>query len=102
AAHRRAAHLRAGEILERLYASDPESHLTELAHHFFAALPSGDAARAVDYAQRAGDRAIALLAYEEAARLYVLALHALDLQEAGRPEQRCALLVAVGDARGRA
>ena len=69
AGQRRAAHLRAGEILERLYASDPEPHLAELAYHFFEALPSGDIGRAVDYAQRAGDHAVALLAYEEAARL---------------------------------
>jgi tetratricopeptide (TPR) repeat protein len=102
APHRRAAHLRAGAILERLYASDPESHLAELAHHFCAALPAGDAARAVDHAGRAGDRAVALLAYEEAARLYELALGALDLQEGDAAETRGALLVALGDARARA
>ena len=99
---RRAAHLRAGEILERLYATDPEPYLAELAHHFYEALPSGDPARAVDHARRAGDRAVALLAYEEAARLYALALRALDLQSGELAEERCALLVALGDARARA
>jgi DNA-binding SARP family transcriptional activator len=102
AGRRRAAHLRAGEILERLYASDPEPHLAELAHHFFQALPSGDAGRAVGYAQRAGDRAIVLFAYEEAARLYALALSAVDLQAGEVSETRCALLVALGDAWARA
>jgi hypothetical protein len=102
AAHRRAAHLRAGEIFEGFYSSNPEPHLAELAHHFFEALPSGDAARAVDYAQRAGDHAIALLGYEEAARLYALALHALDLQPGEVAQKRSALLVALGDARTRA
>ena len=99
---RRAAHLRAAEILERLYASNPEPHLAELAHHFSEALPSGDAARAVDYAQRAGDGAVALLGYEEAARLYALALRGLNMQVGGVAEKRCVLLVALGDARARA
>jgi DNA-binding SARP family transcriptional activator len=102
AGRRRTAHLRAGQILERLYASDPEPNLAELAHHFFEALPSGDAARAVDYAQRAGDHAVALLAYEEATRLYALALRGLDMQAGGVAEKRCILLVALGDARARA
>ena len=102
AGQRRAAHLRAGEILERLYASDPQPHLAELAHHFFEALPSGDTARAVDYAHGAGDHAVALLAYEEAARLYALALRGLDMRAEGLPDKRCVLLVALGDARARA
>ena len=102
AGRRRAAHLSAAESLERLYASNPEPHLAELAHHFFEALPSGNAARAVDYARRAGDHAVALLAYEEAARLYALALRALDMQAGEVAEKRCLLLVALGDARARA
>jgi DNA-binding SARP family transcriptional activator len=102
AAHRRAAHLRAGEILDRLYALDPEPHLAELAHHFFEALPSGDPLRAVAFAQRAGNHAVALLAYEEAARLFALALRALDLQTGEVSESRCTLLVALGDAWARA
>jgi DNA-binding SARP family transcriptional activator len=102
AADRRAAHLRAGEILEGFYSFNPEPHLAELAHHFFEALPSGDPTRAVAFAQRAGDHAIALLAYEEAARLFALALRALDLQAGDVNENRCTLLVALGDARARA
>jgi tetratricopeptide (TPR) repeat protein len=102
AGRRRAAHLRAGDILECLYTSDPDPHLAELAHHFFHALPSGDTARAIAYAQRAGDHAIALLAYEEAARLYALALRASDMHAGEPSEKRCALLVALGDAWARA
>jgi DNA-binding SARP family transcriptional activator len=102
AAHRRAAHLRAGEILERFSASDLEPYLAEIAYHFFEALPSGDVATAIEYAQRAGDHAVVLLAYEEAARLYALALRALDLQTEEVEEKRCVLLVALGDTRARA
>lgn len=100
--HRRAAHLRAGEILEELYAADSEPHLAELAHHSFEALPSGDPGKAAHQAERAGDRATALLAYEEAARLYALALDAVALQAGETAERRCALLIALGDARARA
>jgi tetratricopeptide (TPR) repeat protein len=102
ARQRRAAHLRAGEVLERVYASEQESHLTELAHHFFEALPGGDMNRTVKYARQAGDRAVVLLAYEEAARLYGLALRALDLDPTEISDKRCALLVALGDAWARA
>ena len=61
-----------------------------------------DAARALDYAERAGDRAVALLAYEEAARLYALALRALDKEAGDVAEKRCGLLVSLGDAWARA
>ena len=99
---RRQAHLRAGEALESLYASNPEPHLAELAHHFFEALPAAEPARAIDYGRRAGDRARQLLGYEEAVRLYELALGALDLEGNGPDDRRCALLVALGDAQARA
>src|SRR5215212_9368434 len=99
---RRQAHLRAGEALESLYASNPEPHLAELAHHFFEALPAAEPARAIDYGRRAGDRARQLLGYEEAVRLYELALGALDLEGNGPDYRRCALLVALGDAQARA
>src|SRR5206468_3361255 len=80
----------------------PEPHLAELAHHFCEALPVGNPATAVNYAQRAGEHAISQLAYEEAARQYALALRALELQPGDVAERRCALLVALGDARARA
>jgi hypothetical protein len=102
AAQRRAAHLRAGEILERFSTGDLEPSLAEIAYHFFEALPSGNPATAVEYAQRAGDHAVRLLAYEEAARLYALALGGLDLQTGEVEERRCVLLIALGDASARA
>jgi DNA-binding SARP family transcriptional activator len=94
-------HRRAGEALEALYAQDQEPHLAELAHHFLEAAPGGDLDKALGYAQRAGDRALELLAYEEAARLYELALQALELQQPVDLSARYALLVARGDALAR-
>ena len=89
-------HRDVGEALEALYAHDPEPHLAELAHHFRQAVPVVDAERAVRYATRAGDRAALLLAYEEAARLYVVALELVD-DAAGSSE----LLLRLGDVQAR-
>ncbi len=44
-------HGRVGSVLEALYASDPEPHVAEIAHHFARAAPVGDPALAVDYAR---------------------------------------------------
>ena len=66
----------------------------ELAYH---AMAGNDFERALVFARRAGDRALALLAYEEATRLYDVAL-------AARPDEatRCELLLARGEAEARA
>jgi tetratricopeptide (TPR) repeat protein len=95
-------HGRAGEVLEALYAGDLEPHLAELAHHFCEAAPGGDVDRAVRYARAAGDRAVRLVAYEEAVRLYGMALAALDLTPASDGAVRGKLLLALGDAEARA
>ena len=90
-------HRRAAQVLEALYSDDLESHLSELAHHFF----EGAIGRAVDiaigYARRAGDKAVSLLAYEEAVRMYRMALQGLTLSK-GDPTERCELLLSLGDA----
>jgi len=92
-------HQRAGEVLETLYRQDLDPHLAELAHHFFEAAPGGDAGKAVSYAGRAGQRAITLLAHEEAARLFRMGLAALGPGQSAEDDQtRCRLLLALGDA----
>jgi ABC-type branched-subunit amino acid transport system substrate-binding protein/streptogramin lyase/tetratricopeptide (TPR) repeat protein len=93
-ARRMQLHRQVGEALESLYENDLESHLAELAHHFFIA---GDHRRAGDYARRAGARAVVLLAYEEAVRLYEMALGLTE-----DAYDRCDLLIALGDAQARA
>lgn len=91
-------HRQVGEALEDLYGRDLEPHLAELAHHFFEAVPGGDARKAIAYARRAGDRAVALLAYEEAVRLYEMALRLTEANDV----TRCELLLALADAQARA
>lgn len=100
-ASRARLHRRAALALEELYGSDLDAHLAELAHHFFEAEAAGDQLRAEEYATRAGQQAAGLLAYEEAARLFGMALAA---QEAHGPGDRTAhgeLLLALGDAQDR-
>jgi DNA-binding SARP family transcriptional activator len=86
------------EALEKLYGEEPGPHLAELAHH---AVSARSFDKGLGYAQRAGDRALALLAYEEAARLYGLALQVLDLGKLEDAGARCELLLSLGEAQAR-
>jgi len=101
AGERMAAHEAAGEALERVYRGAIDAHLPELAHHFLSAAPRGDLRKAVDYAQRAAERALDNLAYEQAAELFSHALETLTLLEADVP-RRAALLLGLGSAQLRA
>jgi hypothetical protein len=90
-------HRDAGQVLETVYANDIEAHLAELAHHFLAAASSGTGDTAAAYARRAGERAMTQLAYEEAVRLFEMALP-LVFDET----ERCDLLLSTGEAQMRA
>jgi eukaryotic-like serine/threonine-protein kinase len=92
-------HRRIGEMLEAYYARDPEPHLAELAYHFFQA---ADAGKAIDYGQRAAERALTVLAHEEAARLYATALRGLETWKGGDETTRSALLLGLGESQARA
>jgi class 3 adenylate cyclase/tetratricopeptide (TPR) repeat protein len=100
-ARRLELHRAVGEALERLAGARRADYVTELAHHWTMAMPAlgvvaDDAARAVEYAEAAGRRAMESLAYEEAVGHLQSALHALTFtgDRARRPE----LLLAVGEA----
>ena len=82
--------------LERAHASELEPHLAEIALHFVAAGPESTD-RALEYARRAAGLAASSLAFEEAARLYDLAL-TLPMNDA----IRCELLLTLGDVLARA
>jgi DNA-binding SARP family transcriptional activator len=99
-ARRLELHRLTGEAIEALAGSDP-ARLSELAHHFFHALPAVDAELAVAHARRAGRHARDLLAYEEAARLYELALEATRLCTTQDRQRELALLLGLGDALAR-
>jgi DNA-binding SARP family transcriptional activator len=92
-------HRLVADALEALYGDDPGPHLAELAYHSVA---GEDLDKGLRYAWRAGDNALELLAYEEAARLYGKALEAIELAQPPDEQARCELLLAIGEAEVRA
>jgi DNA-binding SARP family transcriptional activator len=94
-------HRAVGSALEEIYAGNPEPHVAELARHYREAGPAL-AAKAIDYAQRAGDRAAAQYGYEEAARYYAGALEMLETAPSGDPDRARELLLSLGEALSRA
>ncbi len=86
------------ETIERYYTSDLTFHLSDLARHRVVAAPSAPDGvdQAVRWCERAADDALVRLAWEEAARLYGVAL---DVGGQLGWEDRCRLLL--GRARAR-
>lgn len=101
-ARRAHLHTQVGEALEATYNVEPDSPLEELAYHWTAAGHSGDLGKAVRYSARAADRAVGLLAYEEAVGHLERALQAADTPDALADDQRCEMLLALADAQVRA
>jgi DNA-binding SARP family transcriptional activator len=87
------------QALETLYGDERGPHLAELVLHSIA---GRDFDKAVVYAREAGDRALNLLAFEEAARLYQTARDALAATARNNPSADCELLLLVGEAESRA
>lgn len=99
-ARRMALHHTVAETIESGRAANLDPWLPALAFHSMEALPAGPAAKAVDFARRAGERAARQLGYEDAARHFAQALSVL----AGADETaqaRCELLLALGFAQRR-
>jgi DNA-binding SARP family transcriptional activator/tetratricopeptide (TPR) repeat protein len=92
---RKALHARVAEAIEGLHAEALDDHLPALVHHWAEADPK----RAVDYAARAGHRALAQLAHDEAARFY---RQALDLLADPEDTRHLPLGVCLGEAQRRA
>jgi class 3 adenylate cyclase/tetratricopeptide (TPR) repeat protein len=97
-AKRSALHERVGLAIEEICGGDVEERLGELAHHFLEAAPRGDLAKAIDYAQRAGEQDMEQLAYEDAVDVYGRALEVLELMDEPDEALRCQLLLALGGA----
>lgn len=92
-------HRRVAETLESLGGGD--AYLSDLAHHWVAATPAtgvgaDDVAKAARYAEQAGRRAMASLAYEEAAHHFEGALRAA--RQGGDGAQISELLIILGEA----
>jgi class 3 adenylate cyclase/tetratricopeptide (TPR) repeat protein len=104
AARRVALHRKVAEAIESLHASDLDDHLPALAHHYARASGrTAETAKAVEYARRAGDRALGQLAHDEAVTYYRQALELLEVADgACDTTPRLDLLIALGEAQRRA
>jgi tetratricopeptide (TPR) repeat protein len=94
-------HAAAGAALEEVYERDLDPYLADLARHYSLAAERW-AVNVVRYGRAAGERALELLAYEDAVREFTLALEALDVTEPGDSEGPAELLVLLGTAWTRA
>jgi eukaryotic-like serine/threonine-protein kinase len=90
-----------GRLLDSAHIDDIDPHLSEIAHHLFLASPLGDPGQAVAYLVRAGDRASAVLGYEDAAIHFQRALELLAAVGEGSTGRRVELLLRLGDAQWR-
>lgn len=91
-----ALHRAIAEAMEVVYAGDLSEHLTDVAQHWTALAPYGEAKTARTWTIRAADDAVRRLAYEEGVRLY---RSALTLEPGSLSDvERCRVLVALGRA----
>ena len=98
---RRELHAKVAAVIERVSGENLTSRLAQLAYHYAEVAGPDAAAKASEYARRAGDQAMDSYAYEEAAVQYRRALEAVQL--AGADESRCCeLLLRLGGAQARA
>jgi tetratricopeptide (TPR) repeat protein len=95
AARRARLHSRVADLLENTDGAAAPDRASAVAHHLIAAHDPVAAARAAEYARRAGDHALDSLAPEEAMRWYGIAL---DLLPGDPTPGRLACLVGLGDA----
>lgn len=105
-------HRRIAEVLEEVHAASIDAHLAELAFHYVQAAQGGEGPhegdgyragpKAIDFARRAGDQAARSLAYEEAARLYRMALAGFSLIDDPDEQVRTEILLALGEVQARA
>jgi class 3 adenylate cyclase/tetratricopeptide (TPR) repeat protein len=101
AARRQRAHQRVAEVLENTETDDPE-RLAALARHWLAATRQADVTKAVHYARRAGQAALAAYAHTDAVTWFSQALEILDRQVSPDDHERGRLLAELGTAQNRA
>jgi class 3 adenylate cyclase/tetratricopeptide (TPR) repeat protein len=96
-------HRRVAEAIEAAHQGFLDDHLPALAHHWArASAPAAASGKAVEYAARAGDRALAQLANDEAVTYYRQALELLETVEGRDEQQLTAILISLGEAQRRA
>jgi class 3 adenylate cyclase/tetratricopeptide (TPR) repeat protein len=95
-------HKAVGEAIEHLYGEPNDARLGELARHFLLATRPTDADKAMSYARRAGDAALAALAPDDAVRYFGQALELAGQGVSVDPSGRIDLLLGLGTAQRQA
>jgi DNA-binding CsgD family transcriptional regulator len=88
-------HQQVARDLEARYADRLSEHAAELAEHFSHSSNPDDLAKAVSYGELAAQRAAAVFAFGEAARLLEQALEVQEVLNPSDERKRCELLVAL-------
>ncbi len=101
ATRRRRAHQRVAEALEEVGADDPD-RLAALARHWLAATRPTDVSKALHYARRAGEAALAAFAPLDAVSWFSEALELVGGRRAPDGRELCRLLVELGTAQHQA
>src|SRR5580704_1245714 len=87
---------------ERVHAHSITTYVNELAHHFYMGAALADADKAIRYCIAAGQRALRLLAFEEAVGHLTRALEVAEKFGGADPSARCDALIALAEAQNRA
>ena len=102
ASRRARLHERVALLLEADLGDDPGDRIGELANHWTAAATPDGLRKAATYGRRAGERALAALAPDEATRWFRRAIDLVDTAPDTTPGERLDLLIALGDAQRQA
>ncbi len=78
------------------------TYVNELAHHFYMGAALADSDKAIRYCTAAGERALRLLAFEEAVGHLTRALEVAEKFGDADPSTRCDTLIALAEAQNRA
>ena len=95
-ARRQRLHLRAAETIESVHAGELAPHRAALAGHYRLAGPHADGGRVIEAALGAGEAAQAVLAWEDAAGHWRVALALMEAHNS-EPARRAAVLERLGD-----
>ncbi len=87
---------------ERVHGDSLDTYVNELAHHFYMGAALADADKAIRYCIAAGERALRLLAFEEAVGHLTRALEVAEKFGGYDPGARCDALIALAEAQNRA
>ena len=87
---------------ERAHADALDAYVNELAHHYSMGAPLADADKAIHYCMAAGERALRLLAFEEAVGHLTKGLEVAEQFGSHDRAVRCDALIALAEAQSRA